>query len=42
MYKQSLKANNKNLAKALDSTKQDNATLVKRVLELEQEKQVLH
>lgn len=40
MYKQSLKANNKNLAKALDLSKQDTAALARKVLELEQEKQV--
>lgn len=40
LYKQSLKANNKNLAKALDFSKQDVAALGRRVLELEKEKQV--
>lgn len=40
LYKQSLKANNKSLAKALDFSKQDVAALGRRVLELEKEKQV--
>ena len=41
MYKQSLRANNKNLAKALDGAKQEVALLIRRNLELEELNQVL-
>lgn len=40
MYKQTLRANNKNLARALDLSKQDTAALARKVLDLEQQKQV--
>jgi len=40
LYKQSLKTNNKNLARALDISKQETASLARKVMELEQDKQV--